>query len=413
MKATYTFVYNRKNKLNKQGQALVQIQVYYNKERKYLSTGIYLKPNEWDARRNEVSKHNPECDVLNQELQEHVENLKAHERSENQAGRPIVLSNLTLENFKASNPGLSFTEFWRVGIETNNQLEYDTKRSHRSALKRFKEFQDEVHFHELTTDLLRVYEKFLINFRVPNKKGGEKALSYGRIHCLFKTLRAYVNRAIQEGYMETANDPFNRFSTAKYRKVASQTTRKYLIPEEIHAIENLEIPPHLQYLEKIRDMFLLSCYTGLRYSDIVQLDTSCLQFKKGEGYSLYYSMQQKTKTEVLVPVYLLFNKKPEIIIKKYLEDLQAGENLLFEEITNQYMNRCLKQLAFLSGIECNLTFHMARHSCATLLLDLGLSYEVVQQLLGHTNIRTTQIYGKVRKEAVKKALKGVKWDDMN
>ena len=412
MKATYTFVFNRKNKLNKQGEALVQIQVYYQQERKYLSTGIYLKPNEWDARRNEVSKNKPECDALNKELQEHIENLKAHERKENQAGRPLLLSSLTLDNFNASNPGLSFTEFWQVGIETNNQLEYDTKRSHRSALKRFKEFKEDVHFHELTTELLRAYERFLINYRVSNNKGGEKALSYGRIHCLFKTLRAYVNRAIQEGYMETANDPFSRFSTAKYRKVANQTTRKYLIPEEIHAIEHLEIPPHLQYLEKIRDMFLLSCYTGLRYSDIVRLDKSCLQFSKGEGYSLYYSMQHKTKTDVLVPVYLLFNRKPEAIVKKYLKDLKQDEELLFDAVTNQYMNRSLKQLAFLANIQSNLTFHVARHSCATLLLDMGLSYEVVQQILGHTNIRTTQIYGKVRKEAVKKALKGVKWDEM-
>ena len=412
MKATYTFVYNRKNKLNKQGEALVQIQVYYQQERKYLSTGIYLKPNEWDARRNEVSKNNPECDALNKELQEHIENLKAHERKENQAGRPLVLSSLTLDNFNVANPGLSFTEFWQVGIETNNQLEYDTKRSHRSALKRFKEFKEEVHFHELTTELLRAYERFLLNYRVSNNKGGEKPLSFGRIHCLFKTLRAYVNRAIQEGYMEVANDPFTRLSTAKYRKVANQTTRKYLIPEEIHAIENLEIPPHFSYLEKIRDMFLLSCYTGLRYSDIVRLDKSCLQFTKGEGYSLYYSMQHKTKTEVLVPMYLLFNRKPEIIVKKYLQDLQEGEELLFDAVTNQYMNRSLKQLAFLANIQSNLTFHMARHSCATLLLDMGLNYEVVQQILGHTNIRTTQIYGKVRKEAVKKALKGVKWDEM-
>lgn len=101
-----------------------------------------------------------------------------------------------------------------------------------------------------------------------------------------------------------------------------------------------------------------------------------------------------------------------MIVKKYLKDLKKDEELLFGDITNQYMNRCLKQLAFLADIENNLTFHMARHSCATLLLDMGLSYEVVQQILGHTNIRTTQIYGKVRKEAVKKALKGVKWDEM-
>lgn len=154
-------------------------------------------------------------------------------------------------------------------------------------------------------------------------------------------------------------------------------------------------------------MFLLSCYSGIRYSEAASLDESCLRFKKGEGYSLYYVMQQKTKTDVLVPVYLLFDRKPEKIIKKYIN---KGQGPLFEGLTNQYVNRCLKQIAFLAGLKSNITFHMGRHSCATLLLDKGLRYEIVQQILGHTNIRTTQIYGKVRKEAVKKALQTVKWN---
>jgi hypothetical protein len=58
--------------------------------------------------------------------------------------------------------------------------------------------------------------------------------------------------------------------------VINQTERKYLIAEEIEKLEKLEIPPHMQYLERIRDMFLLSCYAGLRYSDMVRLDESCL-----------------------------------------------------------------------------------------------------------------------------------------
>ena len=293
-------------------------------------------------------------------------------------------------------------------METDNQLENETKRAHRSDLNRFKEFRKEVHFFELTPELLRSYKAFLLHYCFTSHKGEIRPLSYSRVHGLFKALRAYVSRAIQEGYIEPQNDPFLRFSTAKYRKVAAQTTRKYLTPEEIQLLENLEIPGHLEYLEKIRDMFLLSCYAGLRYSDVIRLDESCLQYSKGEGYSLYYSMQHKTKTDVMIPVYLLFNRKPEQIVKKYLS---KGDPQLFKGLTNQYVNRCLKQLAFLSGLKRNLTFHMGRHSCATLLLDMGLSYEVVQQILGHTNIRTTQIYGKVRKEAVKKALKAVKWDE--
>lgn len=120
-----------------------------------------------------------------------------------------------------------------------------------------------MHFFELTPELLRAYEAFLLHYRFTSHKGEIKPLSYSRVHGLFKTLRAYVSRAIQEGYIEPQNDPFLRFSTAKYRKVSAQTTRKYLTPEEIQLLENLEIPGHLEYLEKIRDMFLLSCYAGL------------------------------------------------------------------------------------------------------------------------------------------------------
>lgn len=71
---------------------------------------------------------------------------------------------------------------------------------------------------------------------------------------------------------------------------------------------------------------------GLRYSDVIRLDESCLQYSKGEGYSLYYSMQHKTKTDVMIPVYLLFNRKPEQIAKKYLS---KGDPQLFKGLSNQ------------------------------------------------------------------------------
>jgi hypothetical protein len=142
-------------------------------------------------------------------------------------------------------------------------LEHDTKRTQLSELKRLQEFKKDVYFFELTPDFLRAYEGFLLKYRFTNNKGESKPLSPPRIHCLFKTFRAYVNRAVQEGYLEPHNNPFLRFSTAKYRKVINQTERKYLIAEEIEKLEKLEIPAHMLYLERIRDMFLLSCYAGL------------------------------------------------------------------------------------------------------------------------------------------------------
>jgi hypothetical protein len=171
MKALYTLVYNRKNKLNKYGEALVQIRIYHHRKNKYLSTGIYLSPKEWDAKRGEVSHHHPEADELNRELQEHIEKLKAHERNETKAGRPLILSSLSLDNLQSSIQAISFTEFWHTWIETDNQLEYQTKRNHRADLNRFKEFKPEVHFFELSPELLRAYESFLLHFRFTTHKG--------------------------------------------------------------------------------------------------------------------------------------------------------------------------------------------------------------------------------------------------
>uniref|UniRef100_UPI000478038F Arm DNA-binding domain-containing protein n=1 Tax=Nafulsella turpanensis TaxID=1265690 RepID=UPI000478038F len=132
MKALYTFVYNRKNKLNKDGEALVQIQVYYQQKRKWISTGIYLKPKEWDERRSEVSYHHPRADELNEELQEYLGQLRTHERNEAKAGRPLMLSSLSLDQLQVKDASLSFTDFWHTWVETDNQLEYETKRAHRS-----------------------------------------------------------------------------------------------------------------------------------------------------------------------------------------------------------------------------------------------------------------------------------------
>ena len=128
MKATYTLIYNRRNKLNSQGKAAVVIQVYYRRERKWFNTEIFLTPKEWDEKRSEVSKHHPKADELNKELQEHIEKLKTHERNEAKAGRPLILSSLSLDNPKEAVPAISFTEFWHTWVETDNQLEYEAKR---------------------------------------------------------------------------------------------------------------------------------------------------------------------------------------------------------------------------------------------------------------------------------------------
>ena len=70
-KISYNLVFNRKKRLNKKGMALVQVEAYLNRKKMYFSTKIYLKPEQWDAKRKMVKNH-PNANVLNRMLYENI-----------------------------------------------------------------------------------------------------------------------------------------------------------------------------------------------------------------------------------------------------------------------------------------------------------------------------------------------------
>lgn len=76
--------------------------------------------------------------------------------------------------------------------------------------------------------------------------------------------------------------------------------------------------------------------------------------------------------------------------------------MLFPILSNQKMNSYLKEIADVCGIKKNLTFHLARHTFATLCLSKGVPMESVSKTLGHTNIRTTQIYARITNKKIEK-----------
>ena len=69
-------------------------------------------------------------------------------------------------------------------------------------------------------------------------------------------------------------------------------------------------------------------------------------------------------------------------------------------LTNQRTNSYLKEIADICGIKKDLTFHMARHTFATMSLSKGVSMESVSKMLGHTNIKTTQIYVRITNKKI-------------
>ncbi len=150
-------------------------------------------------------------------------------------------------------------------------------------------------------------------------------------------------------------------------------------------------------MEKVRDIFIFACFTGLAYIDVANLTTDNLVENDGK----YWIITKRQKTNVKSNILLL--DIPLRIIEKYKE--KRENNKLLPILSNQRMNSYLKEIATICRINKNLTFHLARHTFATTVtLAKGIPIETVSKMLGHTNIKTTQIYARITTEKIEKEM---------
>lgn len=130
-KIIYSLVYNRKKSLNKRGMALVQVEAYLNRKKKYFSTKVYLRPDQWDAKKLLVKNH-PNADALNRLIYEFMAMIEKRELELWQQGKPItldVLKDVLTEKQEQEDKSL-FIPFFRQEIMTSGlKGEYETKPS--------------------------------------------------------------------------------------------------------------------------------------------------------------------------------------------------------------------------------------------------------------------------------------------
>lgn len=197
-----------------------------------------------------------------------------------------------------------------------------------------------------------------------------------------KRLKAVIHLAQKLEIIK--EDPFKNF---KSQTVV--THRSTLNVHEIATIEELTIENETMRL--VRDAFLFMCYTGLSYSDLKNLSYS--QIHQSIGSKRIIKLQRhKTDEYCMVPLM----DKAEHLISKYIEHPNKSSiDTVFPIISNQKMNKYLKLIMQLAGISKLITCHVARHSFATNSLEFNIPIETVSRMLGHTNIKTTQIYAKI------------------
>ncbi|MEJ8739911.1 site-specific integrase [Phocaeicola sp. HCN-6420] len=383
-KIKYRIVYNRKKQLDSQGKALVQVEACLSGKKSYFSTHIYLKPSQWSARTSSVCNH-PHAEELNYMLEEFMLNLQMRELEAWKQGKEICLQLLKEihEDAAVENKLIPFGRKW---IE-NSPIRESTKSNLNTTLSLLETFSSGITFRQLDYKTLLSFEQFL-----KSKKLGTNTIAKH-----FRHIRTILNEAIRQGLITKELSPFT-----EYKIKTTESHHTYLLPEELEKLEHITLSRKRHALCHSLDAFLFCCYTGLRYSDFIRMEQK--NFIQSDNGLWMVFKSQKTGAVTQLPLSHLFQGKAVRILCRYTDI-----NDFFHIKPNASVNKDLIRIGKLAGLAKHFSFHTARHTNATLLLYKGVQLATVQKLLGHRNIKTTQVYGEVLPQTIVKELKKCKF----
>jgi integrase len=243
-----------------------------------------------------------------------------------------------------------------------------------STLKHLKAFKrGKVNFTEINNEWLEDFKHYLVH-EARSKNG--KPLSQNSCVSYFNKLKSALKQAVKDGII--TNNPGINVDGIK----EAETMREFLTLEELQKAAKIQCD-----LPILKNAFLFSALTGLRFSDIEKLTWAEVQHSDENGYYLRFR-QKKTKGQETLPI---SEEAFNLLGVRQLPDSKVFQGLSYSDHNNQK----LREWMIRAGIEKDITFHCARHTYATLQLTLGTDIYTVSKLLGHKSMKTTAIYTKV------------------
>jgi len=354
--------YLRNTRKNSEGESALYVQINTS-PLTWLTSGIFLKENIWDQKKQKVLKCHDKskidalmssikakCDFYLNKIQ--TENLlfdKNHLLK-------YIRSNDTDE---ASNPKLIafIEEYLRA-----NKISIGRMRHYRVVLNDIQDFRPDIRIKQIDYHFGKLFEKYL---RI------QKGNQINTIATKLKMLKALIHFAQELKYIK--DDPL------KSLKISSKRSRRTALEQwELLQLQKLyDEDDQMSGSEKVTLCnFLFSCYTGLRFGDIKSLKRS--DIKNG----ILYIDMNKTGAPVSIPLI------PQAA--KLLPQSKSGN--CFQVFTNEASNRHLKTIARIAQIDKLLTFHVSRHTFATISLKLGIGIKIVSEILGHSSVKITEQY---------------------
>lgn len=266
----------------------------------------------------------------------------------------------------SGNESPDFYEFAHKFIDDNKNVYSDnTNKLLISEVNKLKGFRPNLNFSEINYDFFLQYQNYLIRVLENKPNTVEKSI---------KKIKMIINAAFRTGII-----PFNPVPVFKVK--TTTPFRAFLTRDELEVLKNIYNQKNIRkQLQETLRAFLFSCYTGLRFGDVKNLDYKDIALD-------YISLiQSKTGSQLTLPL----SEKAKLLI-----DRKPTGGQVFRLRSNIKTNAYLKELMEKAGIKKKITFHCARHTFATVSLNIGIPLDVVSKFLGHSDLKTTQIYAKL------------------
>ena len=265
-------------------------------------------------------------------------------------------------------------------METYMESQAKRGKKDRSQIKKAIDILKAYGAETVTMDMIdKPFCQGYINYLTTEYRPKGKTVSNFTIHTYYQVVNGALNAAVRADILR--ENPFNKISSSeKIHKPESK--REYMTIDEVRSL--IKTPTSN---EAVKGAYLFSCFCGLRISDIKGLTWENVYCDSGQ-YHLEV-MMQKTKS----PLYLPLSSEA----LKWLPERgnKSGKEKVFKLPSSAGINKLLKTWAQKAGVSKHITFCTARHTFATMMLTLGADLYTTSKLLGHTDMRTTQIYAKI------------------
>ncbi len=323
--------------------------------------GIYI----FDKAKNPIDKeHNKQALTLAETITQ---------KRQNELNKPEIYNPFEREQLKVIEKGKA--DFVTYFEKLANKKETSNFGNWISAYKYLNTFTNgSLKFADLNETFCNDFKYYLLNTK--SNKSDKALLSNNSALSYFNKFKAALKQAYKDGFIQT--DLNAKIDTIKQ----ADTRRNYLTLEELNSLVGTECKN-----PQLKQAAIFSALTGLRFSDIQNIVWGEIEHIEGQGYFIHFK-QQKTKGVEEMPI----SKQAYTLCGEPKEPTQK----VFEGLKySAYENRALHKWINEAGITKAITFHCFRHTFATLQLSMGTDIYTVSKLLGHRDLKTTQVYAKV------------------